>query len=63
MRVYFTGLYLPFIHRVRELIQMQEKEEEVILIPNEFIEPTVLLYYDEETKELKPIEDIMKHSF
>lgn len=63
MKVYFTGLYLPFIKRVREVIQIQEKENEVVLIPNEFIEPMVLLYYDEETQELVEIEDLMEHSF
>lgn len=63
MRYYFTGANLTFVRKVREAIQMQEKQDEVVLLPNEYIEDFVLIYYNPETKKLERIEDFMEHSF
>ena len=63
MRVYFTGTDLNFIHRIREMVQFQGKEDEVIILPNKYIEDMTLLYYDQEKKKLIRIEDLKGHSF
>lgn len=63
MKIYFTGLNIDFIHRVREIIQIQNKENEVVLIPSQYIESGSLFYYDEKEKKLIKIQSVKEHSF
>lgn len=63
MRVYFTGTDLAFVHRLREMVKIQNKEDEVIILPNGNLNNGTLYIYDKESTKLVEIKDIKRHSF
>lgn len=63
MKVYFTGIDLDFIGKVREIVEIQGKTEEVIIIPNKYMEQGVLFWYDSEKQDFVKINNVKEHSF
>lgn len=63
MKIYFTGLNVEFIESLRELIAIQKKTDEVLLLPNKYVDNNKLMYYDEAEQKLVEIENIKEHSF
>lgn len=63
MSTYFIGMDLAFLGRVREIITLQGKADQVVLLPTKYVEEHKLFRYDEEAKKLVQIENIKEHEF
>lgn len=63
MRIYFIGMNLRFIQFVREVVQFQGKEDEVLILPNQKMGDFDLMRYDEDNQKLIKINNIKEHTF
>lgn len=63
MTIYFVGMNMRFIQFVREVVQFQGKEEEVLIIPNSYIGAFDLMRYDPGDRKLIKIDNVKEHTF